>query len=94
MDKRILYAPAAVALLAMLPLPIGFYTFVRIVICGFASWVAYTEYQNGNKFWLLFGGIAVLFNPIIPVYLYDKAIWTILDLLTAGAFFWKAKFDS
>lgn len=36
----------------------------------------------------LFGGIALLFNPIFPVYLQDKELWTTIDILSAIAFVW------
>ena len=91
MNKNILYIPACIALLAILPLPIGFYTIIRIALFGFALWTAFQIYKLSNNMWILFAVIAVLFNPIVPLYLHDKSIWIILDILTAIAFFWAAK---
>ena len=91
MKKTFLYIPAGIAAFAILPLPIEFYTLIRVVLCGFGAWVAYDQLMKSNRVWVVFAGIAILFNPIIPIYLYDKGIWVVLDLLTAGAFFWIAR---
>ncbi len=46
-----------------------------------------TELKNGINFWVIaFGLIAVVFNPIIPVYLYDKALWAPIDIVAAILF--------
>jgi len=37
----------------------------------------------------VFGALAVLYNPIIPVHLYEKEIWMIVNLVTAAVFFFK-----
>ena len=40
----------------------------------------------------IFGLIAILYNPIIPVYLYKKEIWMVVNIITAGIFFIKKDF--
>jgi len=63
-------------------LPIGYYTFLRIVTFIGAVVVIATEYQKGIIVWIvLFGITAILFNPIFPIYLHDKDIWRIIDIL-------------
>ena len=37
----------------------------------------------------IFGFLAVLYNPIIPVYLYEKEIWMVVNIITAIIFFIK-----
>ena len=81
-------APAVMLVLAVLPLPYGYYTALRIVVCGAAGFLVYQlSGENGDfSFWLFgFFGIAVLFNPIIPIHL-TKAIWQPIDLGAAGYF--------
>jgi hypothetical protein len=77
--------------LALANLPIGYYTFLRIVITIGAVAVVITELKTGINFWVIaFGLIAVVFNPIIPVYLYDKALWAPIDIVAAILFGVKA----
>lgn len=77
---------AALLLLATLDLPYGYYTFLRIVVCGVAVYVAYCGHKWGKPWatWM-FGLMAVLFNPLIPVHL-TKATWLPIDVVAAGAF--------
>lgn len=68
-------------------LPIGYYTFLRIVVTIGAILVVVIEYRNGINFWVLaFGLIAILFNPFIPVYFNNKDVWTVINSVTAVIF--------
>lgn len=88
MDKNLKFAkwPAVVAsivlLLTYFSWPYGYYTFMKFVVTGVAVYYAYYLYQEVKKlnfwFWVLIA-IAILFNPIIPIYLYDKSIWWVID---------------
>lgn len=85
--KSLLLLCAALLLLALANLPIGYYTFLRIVVTIGAVAVVVTELKNGVNFWVIaFGLIAVIFNPIIPVYLYDRALWAPIDIVVAILF--------
>ena len=78
--------PAAMLLLAM---PSGYYVFMRIVVCLACAVVAYGSYKREdslNSSTILFGLMAILFNPIIPVYLYDREIWMPIDIIGAIVF--------
>ena len=80
--------PDALLLLAMADMPSGYYVFMRIVVCLACCIIAYGSYKrddsvNGSV--ILFGLMAILFNPIIPVYLHDRDIWIPIDLIGAGA---------
>ena len=69
----------------------GFYTLLRIIVTIGAVAVLVAEFNNEFSFWVLvFGIIALVFNPIIPVYLNDKGTWVIIDLLTGILFLIKA----
>lgn len=82
--------PAVIAiivlLLALLAMPSGYYVFLRWVICGVAVYYAHARYVATEKldgwFWIL-AIIVVLFNPIVPVYLYDKSLWGVIDVVVA-----------
>lgn len=61
----------------------GFFTLLRCVVFGssaYLTWLAH-KYETGDWRWI-FGFIALLFNPIIPIYLY-RELWVILDFLVA-----------
>jgi len=77
---------AGMLVIAIADLPYGYYTLLRIAICILAGFSAYVAFESEKKPWLwLFGTIAILFNPIIPIYL-DKETWTIIDLIVAVIF--------
>ena len=70
---------------AVLPLPYGFYTFLRIAVTIIAIVAALDLSKNNEGVWIVFAGIAVLFNPLIPIYL-TREIWFFIDLIIAGFF--------
>ena len=73
-------------LLTFFDWPYSFYKILRIVIAAVAVFYAYYLYEAIKKtdfwFWTLVG-IAILFNPIFPIYLYDKTAWGIIDVAVA-----------
>ena len=80
---------SAMLFLALLDLPYGYYTFLRVVITIISVYYAYWIYEEIKKqgfwFWGLIA-IIILFNPIIPIHLGYKSIWAIIDII-AGLFF-------
>lgn len=61
----------------------GYYTFLRIYLTIVAAIMAYSKYvetESLNIWVILFGITAVIFNPIIPVYLHDQSIWAVIDI--------------
>jgi FtsH-binding integral membrane protein len=60
--------------------PIGFYTLLRLVVCGSAIYIAFRAHQLQKGFWVwIFGAVAVLFNPLIPIYL-RRVQWRWFDI--------------
>ena len=76
---------AGLSLIAILPFPIGFYTLLRIVVCGSALFLVSILWERNRAIsgWLI--AIAVLFNPIFPIWL-TKEIWAVLNAGTAVIF--------
>lgn len=73
---------AALLVIATLPLPYGYYTILRIVVCGFAVLVFFHAWKDDmpTRMWpLTFAGMAIIFNPLVPVHL-DRATWFYLDI--------------
>ena len=87
-EKNIAYALAFVfCIIALLPMPYGFYILLRLVITIVAIFSIIELKKEGNQFWYFFIGVAILFNPIFPIYL-SKSIWMPIDLIVAGSFAW------
>jgi len=61
--------------------PYGFYTFLRIVVCVSALYLAFQAHKIHKPFstWVL-GGVAVLFNPFVPIYM-QRTQWRWFDFL-------------
>lgn len=82
--KLIYYLCAALLVLALAPMPFGYYTFLRLVVTTVALISAFTFYKEDHVTWAwIFGLLGILFNPLIQVHL-SRDIWMILDLLAAG----------
>lgn len=69
---RIAWVVVATALLlAMMRLPYGYYTFNRILTCGFCTLIAVLSFREpdaASKAWaVVFVIIAIAFNPVIPM---------------------------
>lgn len=73
-------------------LPHGYYMIARLVTCLVAIWLIWKLHAQGAGdvplAWVL-GGVAVLYNPIFPIYLYSKFLWVLLNCVTL-AVFWSA----
>lgn len=89
--KAVLFICSALLFLAVSELPIGYYTLLRIAVTAGAVIVVFNESKNGFNFWTIaFSLIAILFNPIVPVYLNDKSLWMPVDIICGIIFIIKA----
>jgi hypothetical protein len=67
--------------------PYSFYTLLRWIIFISAVLVSSGFFKSKLPAWgLIFGGVAFLFNPFIPVYL-NKQTWVIFDFIGSILFF-------
>jgi hypothetical protein len=65
--------------------PYGFYQLLRIVVTGTAGYVA-VQTVNRRQFWpWIMGGIAILFNPILPIS-FTREQWQPIDFGVAVIF--------
>lgn len=77
---------SALLFIAILDLPYGYYTLLRIVVTAVAGYGIYTFVQKNIRITILiFSGIAVIFNPLIPVHL-EKETWQVINVVV-GTFF-------
>jgi hypothetical protein len=80
--------PTVLLLVATAHLPYGYYTFTRIVVCGCAGWFAVASFyeQQVLRIWsAVFGLTAILFNPIVPIFL-KRGTWLYIDIFIAILF--------
>jgi hypothetical protein len=74
--------------------PYSFYTLLRWICCAVFVYSAFTAHKKNRVAWTwIFGGLAVLYNPIFHVHL-DRSTWASVNWFTVGAiavataFFW------
>ena len=80
--------PVALLILALLPLPYGFYNLLRLVVGVVSAWLAYEQWKHDDAVsgWVVaLGTAALLYNPLLPIHL-TREIWMVLNLVTAGLF--------
>lgn len=75
---------------AGLNLPEIFYAYLRVIVTCVALLTMVNNIGKNRIFVIAFGLVAVVFNPLFPVYLYDKAVWVLLDIITALLFLYEA----
>lgn len=65
----------------------GFYTLLRLVVCGTAglsAWVAKEQKKDGWLWGLIL--IAFVFNPLVPVR-FDRDMWWLINICAGVALF-------
>jgi len=63
--------------------PYGFFTLLRLVIFGTTVYLSWLAYKSEAQTWIwIFGFIALVFNPLIPLYL-GRNLWVVIDLFVA-----------
>lgn len=89
-DYRIFFSKiAAIALLiAVIPVwPYFFYQFLKLAVFGASAFSVYLYHKEKNTKWMLvMSVIAIVFNPINPLY-FGHFLWSVADLVVAFLFF-------
>lgn len=66
--------------------PYSYYILLRWVVCGTSAYGAFKSVELEKSGWAwVFGIIALLFNPIIPVHL-SREIWAPIDIMASLIF--------
>ena len=96
-NKRYAITAAVLLLASILPWPYGFYMLLKIaimIIAIYYTWVINKlRIKKDAKFWILIA-IAILYNPIIPIHLYSRALWVFVDIAAAIFFCFAKKIES
>ena len=77
---------AGLMLIAALDMPYGYYNFLKVLVSCVCAFGIFTH-QDNKPIIVLFMVLIILFNPILPVYLFDKKQWIYIDLFMMGLFF-------
>lgn len=84
--NKFFYAIAVASLVAIFPLPYGYYTLLRIVVTIGCIVYLVSNYEGElTRGVVTFGIILILFNPLIPIWL-SKPIWIPIDIVVACVF--------
>ncbi|RDC54228.1 hypothetical protein DU508_22320 [Pedobacter chinensis] len=78
---------AVCCFIAIVKLPIEYYTFLRIIVSISATLAIYHFIKLKNiTLIVVFTIILFLFNPVFPFYMYKKSIWIPFDIITGILF--------
>jgi Family of unknown function (DUF6804) len=79
-------AALAVAI-GLLPLPDGYYVLLRLFLCGVSFYfLARPRDVRDAEKWVLVG-LIVLYNPLAPIELPSKLLWSLINIATV-IWFW------
>jgi len=84
----LLLVAAGMLFLAVPPMwPYGYYTLLRFVVCGtsIVGIIVLSTYMWDKTQITVMAIVAILFNPLIPVYL-TKDLWSVIDVVVAAYF--------
>ena len=80
--KGLLIAICVFLGLALLPMPYGYYMFLRLAVCAYAIFVFTQEQKKGVCFGSVSAAaIALLYNPVFRVHL-EKEVWMWVNIIT------------
>ena len=88
-------APIVIMIIGLFPMQIGYYTLSRIIVFICSLYFCLKIYNrnkditSNQELWF-FGIITIIYNPIFPIYLYEKLIWVMVNIVT-GYIFYKYK---
>jgi uncharacterized membrane protein YccC len=82
-----LVTAGAMLLVALLPLPYGYYILLRWVVAAAAGYAAWWAYSHRRFVWPWpLGALAILFNPLVPLYM-RRSDWQFFDLMGSAVAF-------
>ncbi|MCC6427293.1 MAG: hypothetical protein IT435_10795 [Phycisphaerales bacterium] len=77
-------AAALLCIIALAKLPYGYYSFLRLVVCGVGVAAGVVLVKRGDPKTALLGwALAILYNPLFKVPLQREA-WEVANVVTAG----------
>ena len=87
-EKTIKTALALLLLFCLVPLPYGYYQFIRFVAMIGFGYLGVKERQNGNENWsYAYFALAILFQPLFKIAL-GRDLWNVVDVTVTGFLIW------
>ncbi len=77
-------------LLALLPMPYGYYQLLRLIVCGVSIWAAISTSKTNQTLTVLYVLVALLYNPIFIIH-FDRSVWGVINIITALFFGYASK---
>ena len=75
----------AILIITIFPWEYGIYMFGKLVVFIIAIYYCYYNYQKGrekqNKYFWYFLIALILYNPILPMHLFYRTLWIIMDII-------------
>lgn len=86
LSRALFLLPSAMCLIALLPLPYGYYQLLRLVVTGASCFLAYGLWATGGRASpVILGLIAAIYNPVFPIY-FVRSIWFWINIGSAILF--------
>ena len=74
--------------IGLLPLPYGYYMLLRLFLCGVSLYfLTRPRGVRDVEKWVL-AGLVVLYNPIVPIALGSRLLWSTINIATV-VWFWQ-----
>lgn len=67
--------------LALLPVPYGYYQFLRLAVCALCIWTAISKYKERGDLTVVPVIIAILYNPIFVIH-FARPMWQVLNVMS------------
>lgn len=85
--RTLLFVCALSLLLALFDMHSYYYSFLRIFVTGVTIVTIYLKDVKRSYLWdVIFIAIAILFNPIAPIFLHHKVLWMPIDIISCSFF--------
>lgn len=80
------YATGAALLLALAPMPYGYYQLLRFAVCAAFIVLAYDARKTDRSavYWIWLAALAVVYNPIARIH-FERDVWAGLNLVAVAA---------
>ena len=87
MPKILINILIMMLLIALAPLPYGYYMLLKLLSTVVFIWASVLSYQNNNnKLFVVFLILSLLFNPVFMIN-FPREIWAAIDILCAAILF-------
>jgi len=79
--------------IGLLPLSYGYFVLLRFVLCLTAGYGFVRALNSNSEPWKwVYGSVAILYNPVLPVHLREKTLWIGVNLVTL-AVLWYGRYS-